>query len=184
MSTIYLFRHGQTTFNRDHIFTGFKDAPLTPLGIKQAKYITKLLQGKRLDIAYQTRLSRAIDTLKPVLATHPEIKKVITDDRMIERNYGDLSGHRHQEIIDKYGQKQFDIWHRSYRTAPPHGESFADVSVRVADFIKDLKKKYSGKDINIAISAHGNSIRLFRQIHGDHKQYCCQRCLFRYNRRL
>jgi len=164
MSTIYLFRHGQTTFNRDHIFTGFKDAPLTDLGIKQAKYIAKLLKNKRIDIAYQTRLSRSIDTLTPVLQTHPEIQKVITDDRVIERSYGDLAGQPHQKIIDKYGQKQFDIWHRSYRIPPPNGESFADVKVRVKDFIKGLKKKYSGKDINIAISAHGNSIRLFRQI--------------------
>ena len=164
MSTIYLFRHGQTTFNRDHIFTGFTDAPLTPLGIKQAKYIAKLLKNKRIDIAYQTRLSRAKDTLAPILKSHPEIQKVVTDDRMIERDYGDLSGHPHREIIDKYGQKQFDIWHRSYRIPPPNGESFADVKVRVKAFIKDLTKKYSGKNINIAISSHGNSMRLFRQI--------------------
>ncbi|MBU1136634.1 MAG: histidine phosphatase family protein, partial [Nanoarchaeota archaeon] len=36
---IYLFRHGETTYNRDKIFTGFKDAKLTSKGIKQAKII-------------------------------------------------------------------------------------------------------------------------------------------------
>jgi len=164
MAKIYLFRHGQTTYNRDHIFTGFKDAPLTSLGKKQADYIAKLLKNTRLDLAYVSRLTRSVDTLKPVLATHPEIKKVITDDRMIERNYGNLSGHSHRQIIDKYGQEKFDLWHRSYRLSPPNGESFADVEVRVGDFIKDLKAKYAGKDLNIAISAHGNSIRLFRKI--------------------
>ncbi len=164
MATIYLFRHGQTTFNRDHIFTGFTDVPLTPLGIKQAKYIAKLLKDKRIDIVYQTRLSRAVDTLAPVLKDHLEIKKVITDDRMIERDYGDLSGHSHKEIKKKHGRKQFDIWHRSFNTPPPNGESFADVQVRVKDFIKHLKKEYTGKDLNIAISSHGNSMRLFRKI--------------------
>jgi len=164
MTTIYLFRHGQTTYNRDHIFTGWQDAPLTSEGEKQAKYIAKLLKDKKLDLAYQTRLSRSIDTLAPVLKTHPEIKKVITDDRLIERSYGDLAGRLHQEVIDRCGQKKFDLWHRSYTTPPPGGESFADVKVRVGEFIKDLKAKYNGKDLNIAISAHGNSIRLFRQI--------------------
>ncbi len=164
MAKIYLFRHGQTTYNRDHIFTGFKDAPLTSFGKKQADCIAKLLKNTRLDLAFQTRLSRSKDTLAPVLKSHPEIKKVITDDRMIERNYGDLSGYSHRQIINKYGQKQFDFWHRSYRLSPPNGESFADVEVRVGDFIKDLKAKYAGKDLNIAISAHGNSIRLFRKI--------------------
>jgi len=164
MATIYLFRHGQTTFNRDHIFTGFKDTPLTPLGVRQAQKIARLLKAVRLDIAYQSRLSRSKDTLAPVLKSHPEIQKVITDDRIIERDYGDLSGQPHQKIIDKFGQKQFDIWHRSYRITPPSGESFADVEVRVSSFIKYLKKLYHRQDINIAISAHGNSIRLFRKI--------------------
>tara|TARA_Y100000310_G_C20232247_1_gene600779 strand:- start:51 stop:617 length:567 start_codon:yes stop_codon:yes gene_type:complete len=164
MANIYLFRHGQTTYNRDKIHCGFKDAPLTTLGIRQARKIAQLLKNTRLDIAYQSRLSRSKDTLSPVLKSHPEIQKVITDDRIIERDYGDLAGQPHQEIIDKFGQKQFDIWHRSYKTPPPNGESFADVEVRVKDFIKDLKKLYSGQEINIAISAHGNSIRLFRKI--------------------
>ena len=164
MSNIYLFRHGQTTYNRDKIHCGFKDAPLTLLGVKQAQKIAQLLKDVRLDIAYQSRLSRSKDTLAPVLESHPEIRKVITDDRMIERDYGDLSGQPHQKIISKFGQKQFDIWHRSYNTPPPNGESFADVEVRVKDFIKDLKKLYGDQNINIAISAHGNSIRLFRKI--------------------
>ena len=33
---IYLFRHGQTYFNRDHKFTGWKDSKLTLKGIKDA----------------------------------------------------------------------------------------------------------------------------------------------------
>lgn len=164
MTNLYLFRHGQTTYNRDKIFTGWSDPPLTALGRKQAEIIANLLKNIKFDIAYRTRLVRSIDTLKIVLKNHPECKKIITDDRIIERNYGDLNTHLHQEIIDKYGQKQFDIWHRDYHIPPPNGESFDDVEVRVGEFITDLKKLYSRKDLNIAISAHGNSIRLFRKI--------------------
>jgi 2,3-bisphosphoglycerate-dependent phosphoglycerate mutase len=164
MSTIYLFRHGQSEFNLTKTFTGWLDAKLTPLGIEQAKALGEMLKDKRIDLAYTTRLSRASDTLKEVLKYHPECRQTIIDDRLIERSYGDLSGHTHEETIAKYGQEQFDKWHRGWTDKADNGESFADVEVRVKSFIDDLKNKYSGQDLGIAISAHGNSIRLFRKI--------------------
>ena len=63
---IYLFRHGQSYYNRDHRFTGWKDSQLTPLGVKQARMIAKKLKNKEIDLAYQTRLSRSKDTLKEI----------------------------------------------------------------------------------------------------------------------
>ncbi len=164
MATIYLFRHGQSEFNLSKTFTGWLDAKLTPLGIEQAKALGETLKDKKIDLAIQTRLSRSKDTLKYVLEFHPQCSQIITDDRVIERSYGNLAGHGHQETVDKYGQEQFDKWHRGWNDRPPAGESFADVEVRVGEFINDLKSKYSGKDLGIAISAHGNSIRLFRKI--------------------
>ena len=164
MSNIYLFRHGQSEFNLSKTFTGWLDAQLTPLGVEQAKALGEMLKDKKIDIAYTSRLSRAQNTLKEVLVFHPECQETIVDDRMIERSYGDLSGHTHIEILEKYGQEQFDKWHRGWSDKADNGESFADVEIRVAAFIADLKAKYSGQDLGIAISAHGNSIRLFRKI--------------------
>ncbi len=189
---IYLFRHGQTYFNRDKIFTGWKDSKLTPLGRKQAKIIAKKLKNKKIELAYQTRLSRSKDTLKPVLKYHHECKKIITDDRMIERKYGRLEGKSHKDFIkeegkDSYktllhwhkidhlygkekerfieymGKAEFDIIHRSYNVAPPGGESIKIVEKRVLSFIKDLLKKMKKEKVNVAISAHGNSMRPFRR---------------------
>jgi 2,3-bisphosphoglycerate-dependent phosphoglycerate mutase len=163
---IYLFRHGQTTYNRDHRFTGFNDAKLTTQGKQHAKLIAKKLKPKKFQVAIHTRLSRSKDTLNPVLKFHPECKIILEDDRMIERSYGNLSGKRHSTIIKKYGQKQYDSWHRGYqeKTRPPKGECFKDVEKRVKSFITDLKKFMKKNQINVAISAHGNSIRLFRKI--------------------
>jgi 2,3-bisphosphoglycerate-dependent phosphoglycerate mutase len=86
------------------------------------------------------------------------------DDRIIERNYGELSGKTHLEAVKKFGVEKYDRWHRSWNTRPPNGESFADVEGRVAQFIKDLKILSKKEKGNIVISAHGNSIRLFRKI--------------------
>jgi len=190
---IYLFRHGQTYYNKKGIFTGWKDSKLTPLGIKQSKIIAKKLKDKKIDVAFQTDLSRSKDTLKEVLKYHPECGEIITANRMAERKYGDLEGVSHESFIKRIGKKlyklefqgdamenldislrkkiknflgkgEYDIIHRGYNLAPPNGESFAMVEKRVRIFIKNLKKFMKKEKVNVAISAHGNSIRLFRKI--------------------
>ena len=161
---IYLFRHGQTTYNRDKRFTGFHDPPLTSLGKKQAHFLAKKLRNKKFQAAFYTRLKRSKRTLNIVLKYHPECKKIIKDDRMIERNYGSLNGALHKDYIEKYSVSQFDKIHRDFYTRPPKGESFADVEKRVYLFIKFLKRFMVKNKVNVAISAHGNSIRLFRKI--------------------
>ena len=166
MLKIYLFRHGQTTFNRDRRFTGQKESKLTSEGRTHANKISRKLKDKRFQVAIRTSLSRSKDTLKPVLKHHPECKLILEDDRMIERSYGALSGKSHREIIKKYGSAQYEGWHRGYeiRNRPPRGECFADVEKRVKEFIRDLKRFMRKNKINVAISAHGNSVRLFRKI--------------------
>ncbi len=161
---IYVFRHGQTTFNRDKKFTGFKNPNLTKLGVKQAKIVSKKLKNKKFQVAFYTRLSRSKDTLNEVLNYHPECARIAKDDRMIERSYGTLAGKSHQWIIDRYGLEQYNKWHRGYFDRPPKGESFADVEKRVKSFINDVIKFMKKEKVNVAVSASGNSIRLFRKI--------------------
>lgn len=164
MATIYIFRHGQTFYNAKKIFTGWKDARLTPLGIKQAKNMAILLKNKTINIAYHSHLVRTRDTLDAVLKYHPECREIIIDDRLLERSYGKLAGHSHAVTIKKYGQEQFNLWHRDFFTRPPGGESYTDVEIRVGKFIRDLRSKYHDQNIGIAISASSNSVRLFRKI--------------------
>jgi len=189
---IYIFRHGQTYFNRYHRFTGCKDSKLTPQGIRDAKKIAEKLKKKKFQVAYQTHLSRSKDTLKPVLKSHPECRQIITDDRMLERCYGRLEGMSHEGFIERVGKKAYDVMkegdiiddfspekrkeverligedefniiHRSYNIPPPSGESIKMVEKRVRSFIKDLFKKIKKEKVNVAISAHGNSMRPFRR---------------------
>jgi len=190
---IYLFRHGQTYYNEKGIFAGQKKSKLTPKGIKNAKTIARKLKNKKINIAFQTSLSRSKDTLKEVLKFHPECKKIITDDKMIERSYGNLEGTSHDSFIKKIGNQAYDlrvegdaienldsklrkkvkkflgeeeykIIHRGWNTPPPGGESFKMVEKRVKKFIKFLIKFMKKNKVNVAISAHGNSIRLFKKI--------------------
>ena len=160
---IYVFRHGETYYNRSKRFTGWVNSRLTPKGIKQSTVIAEKLRTKKFQVAFKTNLSRSSDSLKIVLKHHPECQKVIVDDRMIERSYGDLERKFHKTIIRKYGKRQFDIWHRSYDVPPPEGESIKMVERRVLPFIKDLTILMKRERANVVISAHGNSMRPFRR---------------------
>ena len=161
---IYIFRHGETTYNRDKRFTGFHNPNLTKAGLKQAHVVEKKLKNKEFQAAFYTRLKRSKKTLDIILKYHPECKIIKKDDRIIERNYGSLNGTLHKNYIKNNSIDQFNKIHRDFYARPPKGESFSDVEKRVFSFIKDLKKFMIKNKVNVAISAHGNSIRLFRKI--------------------
>jgi len=193
--SIYLFRHGQTTFNKAKRFTGWKDAKLTAKGKADAKRIAKKLQHKRIDVAFSSHLSRSKDTLKAVLRHHPECEATFVDDRIIERSYGKLAGLKHstfmrqmgektlkklthwhlidhlndihgparQQFIESLGKSEFDVIHRSYNVPPPGGESVAMVEKRVLSFVRQLLAFVRKYKVNVAVSAHGNSMRPFRR---------------------
>jgi len=160
---IYIFRHGETNFNRSKRFTGLTNSRLTPEGIENTNLIAEKLRKKAFQIAFKTSLSRSSNSLKLVLRYHPECKRVIVDDRMIERSYGDLERKYHKTVIKKYGKRQFDLWHRSYAVPPPGGESIKMVEKRVLSFVKDLLSLMKREKANVVISAHNNSMRPFRR---------------------
>lgn len=160
---IYLFRHGQTKFNKSKRFTGRVNSKLTIKGIEQSNSVAEQLKAKKFQVAFMTSLSRSSQSLRLVLKYHPECERVIVDDRLIERSYGDLERKHHKTIIKKYGKRQFDLWHRSYDIPPPGGESIKTVEMRVLSFINDLLVLIENEKVNVAISAHNNSMRPLRR---------------------
>jgi len=161
--TIYLFRHAQTYFNKNRYFTGWKDSRLTPFGKAQAKKIARKLSGKKIDVSFQTSLSRSRDTLSEVLKSHPECRAVFIDDRMIERSYGKLSGTSHDRYRRTHTDAELHLIRRSYGRPPPGGESIKMVEKRVMAFLRDLLPYMKKNRVSVAISAHGNSMRPFRR---------------------
>ncbi|MFH1186623.1 MAG: histidine phosphatase family protein [Candidatus Levyibacteriota bacterium] len=160
MAKLYIFRHGQTTDNLSHTFSGKRDVDLTPGGEEEAKRIGKELSNIIPTIAYQSEQLRSKRTLDLVLEGKKEGLKIIEDKRIRERDYGDLTGKNKDEIAKKFPDK-YPLWHRSYDTPPPNGESIKDVSDRVLSFLKDELPKWEEEDV-IFISASGNSIRPMR----------------------
>lgn len=161
VAKIFIFRHGQTTDNLEHDFSGIHDVDLTPAGIDETKRIGEKLKDEKVTKAYQSDQIRSKHTLELVLNGWHKNVQVFTDSRIRERDYGDLTGLNKDELA-KIDPKDFALWHRSYDVAPPNGESIKDVEVRVLAFLQDALPTWKKDDI-IFISAHGNSIRPIRK---------------------
>jgi len=161
MAKLFIFRHGETFDNKDHIFSGFRQTDLTPAGIEEAKEIGEKLKNEKVTKAYQSDLIRSKHTLELVLDKYHSGVEIITDPRIKERDYGNLTGESKDEAEKKFPDK-YPLWHRSYDVPPPGGESIKDVEKRVLAFLNDALPTWKKDDV-IFISAHGNSIRPMRR---------------------
>jgi len=76
-----------------------------------------------------------------------------------ERMYGRLQGMNKQEMREKYGDEQVQIWRRSFDEAPPEGESLSMTAARSIPYFKERIFPLLKNGKNVFISAHGNSLR-------------------------
>lgn len=185
MHKLVLIRHGESLWNKENRFTGFKDVDLSEKGIEEAKAAGQLLknEGFTFDIAFTSVLKRAIRTLWIILDEMDLMWiPVVKSWRLNERHYGDLQGLNKSEMAEKFGEEQVHIWRRSYDVPPPpmsrdderyEGDSpkYADVeNFPLTECLKDTVARVvpfweseiapqikAGK--RVIVSAHGNSLR-------------------------
>ena len=184
---LVLIRHGESEWNLENRFTGWKDVDLSPKGIEEAKSAGKILKEMNLvfDVAYTSYLKRAIKTLNIVLEEMDELYiPVYKSWRLNERHYGALQGLNKAETAKKYGDEQVHIWRRSFDIAPPSidknseyypksdrryadladsdiplGESLKDTIARVLPYWHSDISKSLQEGQNVIVAAHGNSLR-------------------------
>jgi 2,3-bisphosphoglycerate-dependent phosphoglycerate mutase len=156
---LFLIRHGQSTYNLENRFTGWKDVDLTELGRSQAIEAGNILNGIIFDSCYTSDLKRAHHTLELILNQMNHDPMIHRDEALNERDYGDLIGQNKAEAAEKFGKEQVQIWRRSFDTPPPGGESLKMTAERTLPYYKDIIHPEVLNRKNIAISAHGNSIR-------------------------
>lgn len=163
---LVLMRHGQSLWNLENRFTGFKDVPLTEKGEEEA-----IAGGEKMEEAgmiddegehvfggiFTSTLERAIYTTE--LAINKRRAEFIMHDDLRERDYGDLTGLNKAETAKKYGDAQVLTWRRSYDIAPPGGESLKDVVNRVRQYYDRKIKPLLLDGKNVFIGAHGNTLR-------------------------
>ena len=158
-NNLFLIRHGQSIYNLENRFTGWKDVELTDLGIAQATEAGKILSKITFDLCYTSNLKRAQNTLNLILEKMNQNPKIIKDEALNERDYGDLIGQNKLEAAKRFGSEQVQIWRRSFDVPPPGGESLKMTAERTLPYYNDVIKPQVNTGKNIIISAHGNSIR-------------------------
>ncbi len=187
MHKLVLIRHGESQWNKENRFTGWKDVDLSEKGREEAQAAGQLLkaEGYAFDEAYTSVLKRAIRTLWIILDEMdlmwiPETKSWLLN----ERHYGALQGLNKAETAAQYGEEQVLVWRRSYDVLPtfldeaderwlgkdpryasikpetfPRAESLKETVERVVPYYQTeiAPKIKAGK--RILIAAHGNSLR-------------------------
>jgi len=187
MHKVVLLRHGQSIWNLENRFTGWKDVDLSDQGRAEAKEAGRLMKdgGFQFDIAFTSVLTRAIKTLGIALAEMDQLWiPVIKHWRLNERHYGALQGLNKAETAAKHGEAQVKVWRRSYDIPPPPlgpdddrylGNDPRYASLQPGEFpaaesLKDTVARFlpywhetiapaiqSGR--RVLIAAHGNSLR-------------------------
>ena len=187
MHKLVLIRHGESLWNKENRFTGWKDVDLSEKGREEAAAAGKLLkqEGYTFDEAYTSVLKRAIRTLWIILDELDLMWIPVTKSWLLnERHYGALQGMNKAEMAAQYGDEQVQIWRRSFDIPPefleesderylgkdprycsiepgkfPRGECLKDTVARVVPYFKDEIAPKIKKGKRLLIAAHGNSLR-------------------------
>jgi 2,3-bisphosphoglycerate-dependent phosphoglycerate mutase len=169
-NVLVLVRHGESEWNKLNLFTGWKDPDLTEKGVAEAEKGARLLkaEGIRFDIAFTSVLKRAQHTLDIILRELGQSAfETVRDQKLNERDYGDLSGLNKDDARKRWGEEQVHIWRRSYDIPPPGGESLKDTAARVLPYYQTRIWPELKAGRNVIVAAHGNSLRaLIMQLEG------------------
>jgi 2,3-bisphosphoglycerate-dependent phosphoglycerate mutase len=187
MKRLVLVRHGQSVWNKENRFTGWKDVTLSEQGISEAIKAGKVLkdEGYNFKLAYTSYLTRAIKTLWLMLEEMDsmwiEVKK---SWRLNEKHYGMLQGLNKIETAEKYGPEMVQLWRRSFDTPPeplgaddernprfearydeltpeelPLTESLKEVIERIMPYWETDIRPTLIENNDLLVTAHGNSLR-------------------------
>ena len=162
MSQLILVRHGQSEWNQQNLFTGWRDPDLTELGVTEARNAGRALkaEGITFTIAFTSELMRAQTTCALLLEEQGQSDlQTIRNVALNERDYGDLSGLNKDDAREKWGEEQVHIWRRSFDTPPPGGESLKDTAERVLPYFNNTIMPRIRAGENVLVAAHGNSLR-------------------------
>lgn len=134
---LIVVRHGESEGNKLHLIQGWKEYPLSPLGLAQAERAAKRLAPLGPMPVYSSDLGRARQTADLIAAAWGG--EVISDPRWRELDCGQYNGASLEDYRrDVAMQKAFHD--DPFNTPMPGGESFSEVTRRVMEALSELAK--------------------------------------------
>jgi broad specificity phosphatase PhoE len=155
---LYLFRHGETDWNKEKRCQGQITCPEIPLnenGLKQAMQLSEFLKDKNLEFILSSDLLRAKMTAETIAKKHNI--KLAFDERLRETNFGDMQGLIIKEIEEKW--PNFRESYTNHTLPFPGGETVNDLKTRMKESIQATCHNHEAKVIGI--SSHGSIIGHF-----------------------
>jgi broad specificity phosphatase PhoE len=156
MALFYFLRHGETEWNAEGRVCGRTDVPLSDAGRRQARLLALRLKSIPVDALYSSPLGRASETASIIAGTTGCTP--IVDPRLAELNYGAWEGRTFGEIAraDPATYRAWDADPGS--TAPPEGETGAQLIQRVTPFLADVALRHPRG--NVVVACHKTVCRL------------------------
>jgi len=119
---LVLLRHGESEWNAKNVFTGWANPDLTGAGERDAVRAGELLREHGLlpDCVHTSLQRRAIHSADLALAAcDRDWIGVRRSWRLNGRHYGALQGKDKAQARAEFGQRQVELWRRSYTVPPP-----------------------------------------------------------------
>ena len=150
MIRLYIVRHGETEWNRERRFQGWKDSPLTEKGRQQVKSLAERLKDHEIDYLYSSPSGRTMETAD-IIADANDLE-IIEEPGFKEINLGELEGKRSEWIKSNYPDVIYDFWNDPENYEPISGEDFYDLRERVIGTLNNILEKHP--DDKILIVSH------------------------------
>jgi broad specificity phosphatase PhoE len=141
---VWLVRHGETEWSRDHRHTSRTDLPLTDHGTHQARQLPGKLAGVRFDLVLSSPRQRARRTAELAGFADP-----VVEDDLVEWDYGDYEGIPTVEI--RRSVPGWTVW-----SHPTPGGETPDRVARRLDRVVDRLRSETGRCL---VFGHGHALR-------------------------
>jgi broad specificity phosphatase PhoE len=150
MTRILLIRHGQTEWNRQEIFRGRADIPLSDTGLTQARYLAESLAGEQIMAIYCSPLSRAYVTAELLAVTRDVAPQKV--DGFVDISYGEWEGRQHEDVKQHYPELYAQWKIAPQQVGLPGGETPAAVRERTVAALDELAARH--RDATVAVVSH------------------------------
>ncbi|HMO56904.1 MAG TPA: histidine phosphatase family protein [Roseiflexaceae bacterium] len=155
-TSVWLVRHGQTTYNRERRYQGQADSPLTTYGRAQAAALARRLVRQPFSHAFVSPSSRASDTAAAILAGRTIT--AVGDARWAETAHGRWEGLTYAEVVARFREEAARRFADPLHGRAEGGESLVEVHQRVAAAWNDLLRDHPGG--RILVVSHATPIQL------------------------
>jgi broad specificity phosphatase PhoE len=158
---LFLCRHAEVEEKYHRVFGGSRiDMDLSDEGTEQAAKLGAYLARHTFDGIYVSPMLRAQRTLLPIREGRGVEPVTMTGLREVD--FGDWTGHRWAEVLEKFQVSAFAWLDVMEKTGFPNGDSLSTLRGRVEPCLWEILENHRGK--SACIVCHGGIVRMILSI--------------------